>query len=185
MLTPAFKLTTSAAAALVVMLLAPVAFADPAPSTATTTATDAAPTDATTLHARPRRHAAYLEILGKGGLWGVGYDYQARDWLGFGAVASFYVLDGQRVSSLSPYVALHPLGRGRHRWFVHAGPQLVRVSTPSPVPEWAGTSTTGVGAELCTGYEYRGRVLWRVFVMGAVGSGGATPWLGASIGWTL
>lgn len=115
---------------------------------------DAAADPAVTAAAgRPRAHALYLELLGKGGLWGVGWDVRLGARLGVGAAASFYVLDGQRVLSLSPYLAAVPFGGRRHRWFVHAGPQLVRVSTPSPVPEWPGTSTTGVGAEVSSGYE--------------------------------
>jgi len=132
----------------------------------------------------PRRHAAYLELLGKGGLWGIGYDFQYSRWLGGGVAGSFYVLDGQRVSSLSPYLAIEPLGSGHHRWFVHAGPQLYRVATPSPVPEWSGTSSTGLGAALSTGYEYRNHLLVRVFAMGVAGKHGVAPWLGASLGWS-
>jgi hypothetical protein len=133
----------------------------------------------------PARHAIYLDALGKGGLWAVGYDYQLGPWLGGGAALSFVVLDGQRVTSVSPYLAIHPLGRDRHRWFVHAGPQLVHVATPSPVPEWSGDSSTGLGAEVSSGYEYRRGLLVRLYGMVAVGRGGAAPWLGASVGWTL
>lgn len=132
-----------------------------------------------------RRHAVYVEVLGKGGMWGLGWDYQRSRWLGVGLAASFYVLDDQQILSASPYLAAHPLGRARHRWFVHAGPQLVRVATPSPVPEWSGTATTGLGAELSTGYEYRHRILLRISAMAAVGDGGVVPWIGGSLGWTL
>src|SRR5262245_59028786 len=113
----------------------------------------------------PRRHAVYVELLGKGGLWGVGYDVQLGR-LGVGAAASAYVVDGQRVLSLSPYLAAYPLGGARHRWFVHLGPQLVHQSTPSPYPEWPGSSSTGLGVEVSSGYELRHRVLLRLFVMG-------------------
>ena len=130
-------------------------------------------------------HAAYVELFGKGGLWGVGYDAQFHEHLAVGAAASFYVIDGQRVFSVSPYLAAYPLGEGRHRWFLHAGPQLVRVSTPSPVPEWDGTSSTGIGGELSSGYEYRHGLLVRVFAMGTIGKGGLAPWLGVSLGWSL
>ncbi len=132
-----------------------------------------------------RRNAAYVELLGKGGAWGLGYQRHVRDWLGVGAVASYLPIDGQRLMVLAPYVALYPVGRGRHRWFVDAGPQVVRLATPSPVPEWDGTSSTGVAAHLSSGYEYRGRLLVRAYVMGVAGRQGASPWGGVSIGWNL
>jgi hypothetical protein len=133
----------------------------------------------------PERHAVYLELLGKNGLWGVGYDGQWTPWLAVGISGSYSITDDTRISSLSPYVSLFPWRRGHHRWFVHAGPQLVRTTVPSPVPEWDGDRSTGFGAELCSGYEYRNHVLVRIYAMGAVGSGGATPWVGATFGWTL
>ncbi len=87
------------------------------------------------------RHAAYVELLGKGGLWGVGYDYSPWPRLAFGGAASFTSVDGERTLSLSPYVALYPLGDRRHRWFVQAGPQIVHLARPSPVPEWPGNGS--------------------------------------------
>jgi hypothetical protein len=133
----------------------------------------------------PPRHDLYLEALGRGGVWGAGYTYHWRPRVAFGAVASFTIIDGQRLVSLSPYVELYPV-RGRHHgWFVDVGPQLVHLSTPSPVPEWAGTSDTGVGVELATGYEYRAAIFARAFAMVAAGTEGIAPWLGADIGFSL
>ncbi len=130
-----------------------------------------------------RHHAVYAELLGKGGLWGLGYDYSLSDRLTLGSVASFYILEDQRVAALSPYLGILIARGGAHAWFAHAGPQFVHVWSPSSVPEWSGESDTGIGGELSTGYEYRSGVLTRVFVQGVVGDGGATPWLGASLGW--
>ncbi len=172
---PPRRLASATALVALVMLLHGLAFAEPP---ATTTATASPPP-------APRRHAVYLELLGRGGLWGVGYDYQINRWLGAGATASFYVLDSQRVTALSPYMALYPLGHGHHRAFLHVGPQFMHVATPSPVPEWNGTSSSGVGAALSAGYEYRNHILVRIYAMGVAGRGGATPWLGASLGWTF
>jgi hypothetical protein len=135
--------------------------------------------------AEPRRHALYLEAGGKGGLWGLGYDAELGHRLGLGAAASFTVLDREHITVLSPYLAVRLLGQGHHRWFVHAGPTLTRVATPSPVPEWSGTASTKLSGELSSGWEYRGRLLFRMFGMLAVGERGAAPWLGASVGWTL
>lgn len=131
------------------------------------------------------RHAIFVEGLGRGGVWGLGYGLQLNRRYGVGAVASYTPLDGQRLMSFSPYLTAYPLGGRQHRWFVDAGPQLVHLATPSPVPEWAGTSDTGLGGQLATGYEFRARVLLRAFAMVAVGSEGIAPWFGADVGWTL
>lgn len=129
------------------------------------------------------RHAAYVEVLGKGGLWGLGYDYQLTRRLAVGSVGSYYVLGGDHFATLSPYVAAYPLRGARHGWFVHAGPQLVHRATPSPVPEWSGASATTLDLELSTGYEYRGRVILHVYGMTAIGDR-VVPWIGAGIGWS-
>jgi hypothetical protein len=134
--------------------------------------------------AEPRPHAIYGELFGKGGLWGAGYDYQPRRGLAAGLVGSYYVLGGDRYTTLAPYVAAYPFARGHHRWFVQVGPQLVRRHTPSPVPEWMGSSSTSWAGEASSGYEYRRGLLVRVYAMAAVGARFA-PWLGASFGWTL
>jgi hypothetical protein len=155
------------------------AAADPLPAESLATAPTAAPTAADA-----PRHAVYLDILGKGGLWGLGYEWHLRPRLAFGAVGSLYTLGGDQFLSLSPYVAGYPLLGRNHGWFIHLGPQVVRRSTPSPGPEWPGMTTTGFDAELSTGYEYRARVLLRAYVMAAAGAH-LVPWLGASVGWTL
>jgi hypothetical protein len=128
----------------------------------------------------------YAEMLGKGGLWGAGYEVQPTAWLAFGGVGSYYELGGDRYATLSPYAAAYPLRRGRHGWYIQLGPQLVHRSTPSPVPEWSGMSATAFDAELTTGYEHRSTrgVVARVGVMLEVGERVA-PWLGASLGWAL
>ena len=45
---------------------------------------------------------------------------------------------------------------------------------------------TTIGAELSTGYEFRGpHLLLRVYAMGVVGASGASPWVGSTVGWAL
>lgn len=130
-------------------------------------------------------HGIYAEIFGKGGLWGLGYDHRLAPRLLVGAVASAYALDGQRVISLSPYLGFYLARIGPHAWFADAGLQLVHTWASSPIPEWTGHSASGVGALVATGYEYRVRILVRVFAEGVVGKGGALPWLGAGVGWAF
>jgi hypothetical protein len=132
--------------------------------------------------AEPARHAAYVDVLGKAGLWGVGYDYELAPRFALGAVGSYYVLGGDHYTALAPYATVYPFGSGRLRALVQLGPQLVHHSTPSPVPEWDGMTTTRFGAALCGGIEYRRRIVVRGYGMLAVGEHVA-PWLGLSIGW--
>ncbi len=133
----------------------------------------------------PGRTAIFVEVLGRGGLWGLGVRRDLHRRIALGAVGSFTILDGQRVASLSPFVTAYLAGTRRHRWFAEVGPQLVHVATPSPVPEWSGASETGVGAQLATGYERRGRLVVRAFAMAAAGKAGLAPWLGVDLGWSL
>ena len=128
------------------------------------------------------RHTIYFELFGKGGLYGIGYDYRWGRYLGAGVVASGYEIDDERVLSLSPYVSAYPLSRGRHSLFAQAGPRIVDRRVKSPVPLWDGHHSTDVGAQLSSGYEYRGRMLVRAFLMGVAGKGGASPWGGVSLG---
>lgn len=132
-----------------------------------------------------RRHAAFVELLGKGGAWGLGYDFQLSQRFDVGAVASFAPLDGQRLYTLSPYLGVTLAGSaGHHHWFAEAGPQLERLVTPSPVPEWKGMTSTDVGAEVSSGYEYRDHFLFRIYGEAIAGARGVAPWAGISLGWT-
>lgn len=136
-----------------------------------------------------RPNVVYVEALGKGGVWGAGYERTLSSRLGIGLVASYFVLDGsQQLVSVVPYGAVRILGRHHHRWFADAGPEYVYLRTPSPVPEWTGTTASGFGGQLSTGYEYRGRVLVRVYaelVAGTRHGHDFAPWGGASFGWTF
>jgi hypothetical protein len=127
-------------------------------------------------------HGVYAELFGKGGLWGLGYDYRLHHRLTVGAVASAYSLNGKRVITLSPYLGVYLRKGGAHGWFADAGPQAVHTWAPSPIPEWEGHSSSGLGVLVATGYEYRARLLVRVFAEGVAGKGGVLPWLGAGVG---
>lgn len=135
--------------------------------------------------AEERRNAVYAEVLGKGGLWGIGFDHRVSRRALLGVVGSTYLIEGQGYVTLSPYLGLYVARAAHSSWFVDAGAQLAHVWTESPVPEWSPESSTGVGALLSTGYEYRGQVLFRVYIHGVLGKGGALPWLGTSVGWTF
>lgn len=132
----------------------------------------------------PARHAIYVDVLGKAGLWGVGYDWQIQRRFAIGAAASYYSFDGDHITTIAPYIAAYPIDRGHHRGFLQLGPSLTRQTTPSPGPEWNGMTTSRVGAELSAGYEYRNGFLFRAYAMANQGDH-LMPWLGVSLGWTL
>jgi hypothetical protein len=135
--------------------------------------------------ARGEDHVVYAEVLGKGGLAGVGYEHRLPHGFIAGALASGYLLDGDRVLVFSPYLGRDLLRGGRHAWYLHLGPQLVRVHTPSPVPEWDGRTAFGVAGVLASGYEWRGPVNLRAGLLAVGGKGGVWPWLGTSLGWSF
>jgi hypothetical protein len=130
-------------------------------------------------------NAVYAEALGKGGLWGIGFDHRVSRHALLGVVGSTYLLEGQGYVTLSPYLGLYVVRAGHSSWFVDVGAQLAHVWTDSPVPEWSADSSTGVGGLASTGYEYRSRLLLRIYIHGVLGKGGALPWLGTSVGWTF
>lgn len=132
-----------------------------------------------------RRNGIYVEAFGKGGLWGLGYDRRLARRVSIGVVGSGFSSEGQRYVSLSPYLGFYLARHGRSAWFADAGAQLAHVWAESPVPEWPGESSSGAAAMLSSGYEFRGRIIFRVFVHGVIGKGGALPWVGLGIGWAF
>lgn len=132
--------------------------------------------------AQKQPYALYIEILGKGGVWGVGGDVQLGKRWAIGSTGSFQRWGTQTVLSVSPYVAGYLFPEKRHRLFFQAGPQWVYLSTGSLVPEWKGSRASGLGAQLSTGYEYRNIFLFRFFAMGSIGRQGVAPWMGFDIG---
>lgn len=133
--------------------------------------------------AKPDGHAVYLEGLGRGGLWGLGYDHPIHSRLFLGNLLSYSALAGDHVATLAPYLGAHIVKRNQHRFIAQLGPQLTFVRTPSQAPEWPGRQAFGVSGALSTGYEYRRGVLFRIVLMVTAGRGGVAPWLGVSVGW--
>jgi hypothetical protein len=129
---------------------------------------------------RPR--AVYLELLGKGGLYGVGYDHALADRLALGGAVSFLVVDDERVLTLAPYVGTYPWAGRRSALLVQVGAQIVRVTIPSHVRGFSGASSTGLGGQFSIGYELRAPVLFRAVATGVGGRGGFRPWVGIAMG---
>ena len=137
---------------------------------------------ATPARADDVRHVIYAEAFGKAGVYGLGYELELDRGLGAGAAASFVQVDGERVTTIAPYLHLAPLRTGCHALVVELGPVWTRIAVPSPVPEWNGLASQRTGGELTAGWERRGRLLVRVTGTVVIGFGGVVPWLGAAIG---
>jgi hypothetical protein len=155
--------------ALLGVLAASTAHAEPA-VTATATAT-----------AEPS-NLFYVELLGKAGAYGVGYERHITERLSLGIAGSYADLRGQQVSTATPYVHARLLGR-THTLFTELGAVFVHTRTPSPVPEWDGMSDSGGGGFAAVGWQRDWKhVLVRASASVLVGEGRATPWLGVAFG---
>jgi hypothetical protein len=127
-------------------------------------------------------HAVYFEVLGKGGVYGVGYDWAFADRLAVGGTGSFVVIDDERVVTLAPYISAYPFAGRSSALLVQFGAEYVHVSVPSSVPGFSGTTSTGLGGQFSVGYEYRSLFLFRFLVTGVFGRGGFRPWAGIGLG---
>ena len=151
------------------------------------TATPAIADDAITAKVTPERplgrHLIYGELLGKGGLYGVGYEYAMTSRLSVGGAASFAVIRDQQVTTVSPYLHATLLQGSRNALFTEVGAILAHTRLPSPVDGWEGMTDTGSGGFLALGWERGSRHLVLRASGGIVaGEGGRGPMLGFTIG---
>lgn len=130
-----------------------------------------------------REHLVYVEALGKGGLYGVGYEHALLPWLAIGGAGSWSALRGQHVTTLSPYAHATVVGSTHHALFGELGAIVARSSIASPVMDWDGIVTWGGGGFASLGYEHASRhVVLRASAGVAIGRGGAQPMVGFAIG---
>jgi len=140
----------------------------------------------TTKPSRLGKNLFYVEALGKGGLYGVGYERVLTKRLSLGAAASYAVLSDQRVLTFAPYVHGTLLEGRRHALFTELGAILAQSHLPSPVSGWDGMTTSGGGGFLSVGWEYtRGHFFLRTSGSIVVGDGGIGPMLGFAAGFRL
>ena len=125
----------------------------------------------------------YVELLGKGGPYGLGFERTITGRLALGAVVSYAVIRDQHLATAAPYLHATIGRRGRHALFGELGAVLVHSRIPSPVPGWDGMSDTGGGGVVTLGYELAARrVVLRAYLAGMAGEGGVAPWLGVAFG---
>jgi len=123
-----------------------------------------------------------VELLGKNGLYGLGYDRALSDRLGVGGAVAWFTVESEEVLSIAPYANFYPLAGSRWALALQAGAQVVHVKVPSRIVGWSGTSATGLAGQVSAGFEYRSAVLCRFLVSGVFGRGGARPWAGLALG---
>lgn len=131
----------------------------------------------------PREHLVYVEALGKGGLYGIGYERTLTSRLALGAAGSFAVIRDQQLLTLSPYVHATVVRGRRDALFAEVGATFVHSRIPSPVSDWDGMTDSGGGGFASLGWERAGRrLVVRAAASAVVGEGGIAPWLGVAIG---
>lgn len=125
----------------------------------------------------------YVEALGKGGAYGVGYERTIAPRLALGVAGSFISIAGQHLYTVAPYLHGTLVGYGRHALFGELGAVLAHSRIPSPVMDWDGLTDTGGGGFLSVGYEYaRDRIVLRASGAVVVGEGGIGPMFGLALG---
>ncbi|HUS29580.1 MAG TPA: hypothetical protein VMZ53_13800 [Kofleriaceae bacterium] len=136
-----------------------------------------------TADAQPSKHLVYVEALGKGGLYGIGYEHGITSRLALGAAGSFAVVSDQQVLTFAPYVHGTIVAGRRHAFFTEVGAVLAHSHLPSPVEGWDGMSDSGGGGFASLGWEYRrNHVVLRASGSVVAGEGGIGPMFGFAVG---
>jgi hypothetical protein len=128
-----------------------------------------------------RPSGIYGEVLGKGLIYSVGYDYALTRIVAIGA--SFSYLDP--AVFVSPYLTIYPVGGWRSALMLQAGLQLVNISSkPNDLLSELLWEEEGfdVGGQVSIGYEFRSGFLFRVALLGMFNKNGFLPWPGLTFG---
>jgi hypothetical protein len=129
------------------------------------------------------RHLFYVELLGKGGAYGFGYEFTFMPRLAVGGAASYAVLNDQHITTAAPYLHATLFGKAHHRMYTELGAILAHSRISSPVSDWKGMTNTGTAGFLSLGYEHdRKHVVIRASGSVVAGDGGLGPMVGISIG---
>lgn len=131
----------------------------------------------------PSKNLFYVELGGKAGLYGIGYERTLTSRLSLGVAASYIVLRDQRIATAAPYVHATIVRGARNALYADIGAALVHSRIPSPVPDWDGMTDTGGGGFASLGWErFTRHFVFRTSGSIVVGEGGVAPWLGFAIG---
>lgn len=128
-----------------------------------------------------RPSAIYGELLGKGLIYSVGFDYALTKHIALGA--SFSYLDP--AVFISPYINVYPVGGWRSSLLLQAGAQLVYSNgKPNDLLKELLWTEEGfdAGGQVSIGYEFRAGFLFRVALLGMFNKTGFLPWPGLTFG---
>jgi hypothetical protein len=132
--------------------------------------------------AEESKHLVYGEVLGKAGLYGVGYEHTLDGRLSLGGAVSYAMINDEQVTTIAPYLHVRILGH-RNSFFGEVGGVFARSHLPSPVMGWDGMTESGVGALASLGWERRTEhLVLRASASLVMGTGGIAPMLGFMIG---
>ena len=168
------------ASLLLVVTAANLAAADEAPPDSSSEARSVGPTASS----EPvSRHLVYVELLGKGGEYGVGYELTITPRLAIGGAGSFAKVQDEQIVTGAAYLHAMILERRAHSLYAEIGGIVAHSRIPSPVSDWQGMSKTGTAGFLSIGYQHASRHLVLRGSFSAVeGLGGLAPMAGLSVG---
>lgn len=127
-------------------------------------------------------HLVYGEVLGKAGLYGLGYEHTLNGRLSLGGAFSYAPINDQKVTTLAPYLHVRMFGH-RNQMFGEVGAVLSRSHLPSPVTGWSGMDENGFGALASLGWERRTEhLVLRLSGSLVYGTGGLVPVVGFMFG---
>ena len=142
--------------------------------------------------ARPRRqttrvtrpNAVYVELLGKGFFYSVGYDHTVLKWLALGGSFSYFKLDESPVAFINPYVSFYPAGGVHNSLLMQLGANFIYFGQnhDNYLPVWSPDQGLDLCGNFSIGYEYRGAFSFRVQGMAFFSEDGVIPWLGLTFG---
>ena len=102
----------------------------------------------------PPPHQAYVSLLGKGGLYALGYQYRWEDWFSVGVATSYMRVDYESLAVVTPYFLTYPYVAGAHALFVDTGPMFYRFHSEAPVALVSDETSYHLGVEISAGYEF-------------------------------
>lgn len=124
----------------------------------------------------------YGELMGKGLIYSVGFDYALKRWFALGASFSYF----EMAAFVSPYVNFYPVGSYRNALMIQAGLQIVHVNK-TPMDDFIEDllwkeEGTDVGGQVSIGWEFRAAFVFRASLMVMFNREGAYPWPGFTFG---
>ena len=136
----------------------------------------------TTRSTRP--NAVYVELLGKGLLYSVGYDRMIFKWFAVGASFSYFKLGDGAAVYVNPYTSFYPAGGIHNSLIMQLGANFMHFGENHDflLPVWNKEEGFDFTGNFAIGYEYRGAFLFRVLGMAYFGEEGIFPWFGLTFG---